>query len=135
MEDLYINHLAVLVAALSDFVVGALWYSPLMFYKGWMSANNFKEEDLAGGNKAVTFGGTFVLALVISYNLAAFLGDSGTDLMWGVTAGLLAGLGWAAAAFAIVALFEQRSLKYILINCGYIVVAFTLKGLILGAWR
>ena len=45
------------------------------------------------------------------------------------------GFGWAAMIFAIVAIFEQKSLKYILINGGYITVYFTLVGLILGAWR
>ena len=29
----YINYLAVLVAAVSTFVIGGLWYSPLLFQK------------------------------------------------------------------------------------------------------
>ncbi len=135
MEDIYINHLAVFAAAVSDFFVGALWYSPILFYKGWMDANKFTEEDLKKGSPAVTFGFTFILSLIISYNLAFFLGDAQTDALWGLQAGLLAGFGWAAMAFAIISLFEKKSLKYILINCGYIVVSFTLKGFIIGAWR
>ena len=55
--------------------------------------------------------------------------------MWGLQAGVLAGLGFAAMPFAIVAMFEKKSLKYILINGGYITVAFALKGFIIGAWR
>ena len=35
----------------------------------------------------------------------------------------------------IVALFERRSLKYVLINGGYLTVALTAMGAILGAWR
>ena len=35
----------------------------------------------------------------------------------------------------IVVLFEQRTWGYMLINAGYVLVAFTLKGLIIGAWR
>ena len=135
MENIYINHLAVIVAAISDFAVGALWYSPLLFYKSWMKENNFTEEILKKGNPAVTYSLTFIFALIISYNLAFFLGDSNTDTMWGLQAGILAGFGWAAMAFATIALFEKKPFKYILINCGYIVVAFALKGLIIGAWR
>ena len=135
MENLYINHLAVFAAALSDFIIGALWFSPLLFYKQWMSVNNFTEDYLKKGNPGIIYGLTFILALIISYNLAFFLGDAKTDAIWGLTAGLLAGLGWAAMAFTIISLFERRSLKYILINCGYIVTAFVLKGLIIGAWR
>lgn len=129
-----INHLAVIVAALSDLLVGALWYSPILFYKAWMNANGFTDEILKKGNPGIIYGLTCVLALVISYNLAFFLADDKTDTMWGLTAGFLAGV-WAASAFAIVGLFERRSLSYILINTGYMLVAFSLKGLILGAWR
>ncbi|MGH9389878.1 MAG: DUF1761 domain-containing protein, partial [Vicinamibacteria bacterium] len=58
-----------------------------------------------------------------------------TTVAWGATAGLLAGLGWVALGIGIVALFERRSWTYILVNGGYFVVAFTVMGAILGAWR
>lgn len=135
MESLYINHVAVIVAAISDFAVGALWFSPLLFYKSWMKANGFTQESLKKGHPAVIFGWTFVLSLVISYNLAFFLGDAKTDAVWGLTAGVLAGLGWAATGLGIVALFERRPPAYILIHAGYLTVAFAVKGFIIGAWR
>jgi len=134
MDAVHINHLAVIIAALSDFAVGALWYSPLLFGAAWMKVNHFGPEDLKKGNPAVTYSIVFVLALIVSYNLAFFLGTPETDTAWGVAAGVLAGV-WAVAAMAIVALFEKRSLTYILINGGYVLIAFAVKGLILGAWR
>ena len=54
---------------------------------------------------------------------------------WGAIAGFLAGFGWAAMGLGVVALFERRSWKYSMINGGYLTVALTLMGLILGAWR
>lgn len=134
MTEAVINHLAVFVAALSDFVVGALWYSPLLFYKRWMTANSFTDEDLKKGSPAVTYGLTFVLAYIISYNLAFFLGTPDIDASTGLMYGFLTGV-WAAAAFTIVSLFEKRNAAYVLINTSYMLVAFTLKGLIIGAWR
>ncbi|MCB0278710.1 MAG: DUF1761 domain-containing protein [Calditrichaeota bacterium] len=134
-QEMIINHPAVIVAAISDFVVGALWYSPLLFFQSWMKENGFSEADLNKRKPATLYGMTFILALLISYNLAAFLGDANTDMTWGLTAGILAGLGFSAFSFSIVALFEQKSVKYMLINGGYITVAFALKGLIIGAWR
>lgn len=68
----------------------------------------------------------------MSYNLAFFLGDANTTAGWGATAGFLAGFGFAALSFAVIALFEQRSWKYIFINSGYITTYFTLIGFILG---
>ncbi|MBX2993161.1 MAG: DUF1761 domain-containing protein [Bacteroidetes bacterium] len=135
MENIYINHLAVFVCAVLNLAVGALWYSPAMFYRGWLRENNLREEDLKNVNPAKLYGMTFLLAWIISYNLAFFLGDDKTNWSWGLTAGFLAGFGWAAMVLTIIALFERRSWKYISINGGYVVVYFSLIGLILGVWR
>jgi hypothetical protein len=135
MEQFYINHWAVLVCTVSNLVLGAIWYSPMLFYKAWMKENNFTEDDIKKVNPVKTYSLTLVFSLIITYNLAFFLGDAKTDMVWGVTAGFLAGFGFSALIFSVVALFEMRSWKYMLINGGYITVYFTLIGFILGTWR
>jgi Protein of unknown function (DUF1761) len=135
MNPNQINWLAVVAAALSTFVVGGLWYSPVLFGKVWLKANGFTEAQAQSFNKARAFGGAFLLGLVMSANLAMFLADPTTTLLWGMTAGALAGVGWVAAGLAVVALFENRSWSYILVNGGYLIVSFVLMGAILGAWR
>ena len=135
MENMIINHWAVLVSALFSLALGALWYSPAMFLNAWKEACKLTDEQLKQSKPAKTFGITFILAYIISYNLAFFLGDAATDWQWGLMAGFLAGFGWAAAIFTVIALFEQKSWKYIFINGGYIVVYFTAIGFILGIWR
>jgi hypothetical protein len=135
MENIYINHIAVFVCALMSLVVGAVWWSPVLFAKAWQKENGLTDEQLAGANMLKTFGLTFLLAWLMSYNLAFFLGAPGTTWQWGVIAGLLTGVGWVVAMFVVIALFERRSLKYILINCGYITVYFAVIGFILGIWR
>ncbi len=130
-----INFLAVIAAALSAFVVGGLWYSPLLFGNAWMRANNFTEEQVNGFPKGRMFGCAIPLCLIMAMNLAIFLGEEKTDWVWGMTAGALAGIGWVATGIAVVALFENKSWTYILINAGYNIVAFVLMGLIIGAWR
>ena len=135
MNSMQINWLAVVAAALSAFVVGGLWYSPVLFGKVWLNANGFTEEQAQSFNKARAFIGAFVFALIMSANLAAFLADPKTTMWWGMTAGALAGFGWVAAGLAITALFENRSWTYIMVNGGYHVVSFVLMGAILGAWR
>ena len=129
-----INVMAAITAAISTFVIGGIWYSPLLFHKVWASTNGFTEADLKGGEARI-FGIAFVLALLMAFNLAAFLGTPDTDAAWGATAGALTGFGWVAPAIATIALFERRSLSYILINGGYFAVAFIVMGAILGAWR
>lgn len=134
MEEMYINHIATLSAALSMFILGGLWYGPL-FGKQWMDANGFTNEDLKKGSPAKQYGLGLLFSIIIAYNLAAFLGDANTDVVWGATAGFLAGFGWVLFGIAIISMFEQRSWKYIFINGGYMTVAFTIMGLIIGAWR
>jgi hypothetical protein len=135
MENMIINHWAVLASAVFNLVLGAIWYSPALFYNGWKKANNLTDEDIQNSNPAKTYGISFLLAYLMAYNLAFFLGDANTDWQWGLTTGFLTGFGWAAAIFTAIALFEQKSWKYIFINGGYITVYFTAIGFILGIWR
>jgi Protein of unknown function (DUF1761) len=135
MESLYINHLAVFVCALLSLALGALWWSPLVFQKAWQRETGLSDEQLSKASPLKTFGLSFLLAWIMSYNLAFFLGGPDTTWRWGVAAGLLAGVGWAAAQFIVIALFEQRTWKYIAINCGYISLYFAVSGFVLGIWR
>lgn len=68
-------------------------------------------------------------------NLAMFLNDPKTNLVWGATAGFLAGFGWVAMGIGIVSLFERRPWSYVLVNGGYLTVALVVMGAILGGWR
>ena len=71
----------------------------------------------------------------MALNLAFFLNDPKTTVVWGATAGFLAGFGWVAMGIGIVSLFEGRPFKYVLVNGGYLTIALVAMGAILGAWR
>ena len=135
MENTGINVWAVLVAALANFLIGGLWYSPALVGKAWMRANGFSAADLKKGSPTVIFGVAFVFCLIMAANLAAFLNSPETTLGFAVLAGVAAGLGWAAMGLGVVALFERRPWSYILINGGYLTVSFAAMGAILGVWR
>lgn len=125
-----INLLAVLVAAAASFVLGGLWYSPLLFGRAWQRETGLSDAQLAAGNMALIFGLSFVLALMAALVFALFLGPR-PSLALGLGAGASAGLCWVASSFGINYLFERKSLKLFLINGGYHTVQFTLIGLIL----
>lgn len=135
MESVQINHLAVLVAALSTFLLGGLWWSPVLFEKAWKQENQFTDEMLKQGNMAKIFGLAFVFSLIMAYNLAFFLGDPEIKAGTGALYGFFTGFGWVAMAIFIIGLFERKSWRYLRINGGYMVVAFTIMGLILGVWK
>jgi hypothetical protein len=104
MDLSQINYLAVFVAALSSFVIGFLWYSPLTFGNVWMREAGLSEEKVKQANMIKIFGLSFLLPLVICFNLAAFLGPD-------------AGLAWAdgrrtrrpVSAYLAYCIFEGRS--------------------------
>ncbi|WP_309604756.1 DUF1761 domain-containing protein [Phenylobacterium sp.] len=129
----HVNWLAVLAAAVSSFVLGGIWYSAL-FAKAWQAAAGLSDEQIAGGDKRLIFGGGFVLSLIASAVFALFLGPN-PALMLGFGAGFAAGLCWVTTSFGINYLFERRSLKLFLINGGYHTLQFTLIGVILGLWH
>ena len=129
-----INILAVLAAAVSAFALGGVWYSPALFGKRWQEAVGLSDEEIAAANPAVKFGLAFVLALVVAFVFAIFLGPE-PALPFAAGAGLAAGLCWVATSFGINYLFEQKSLELFLINAGYHTVQFTVIGIILGLWH
>ncbi|RWY56956.1 DUF1761 domain-containing protein [Mucilaginibacter gilvus] len=125
---------AVVVAGLSAFAVGGLWYSNALFGKAWMTDSGLDIKEINASGKGKIFGFTALFSIIMSANLAMFLADAKTDLAWGAIAGFLAGI-WTFGAIATHSLFELKSWRYIFINGGYSVVSLTLMGLILGAWR
>ncbi len=129
-----INYLAAVLAAISAFILGGLWYSPALFGNAWLRATGLTAEELAKGNPAVVYGVSFVLALIAALVFALFLGPA-PALGFAVGAGASAGLCWVGASFGINYMFERKPIGLLLINAGYHTAQFTLYGLILGLWH
>ena len=134
MDMSTINWFAILVAGISAFVLGGVWYSPALFGNAWMKENNLTTDDVKKGNKGKIFGWSFILSLIMAANLGMYLNAPGINLSQGILFGFLAGL-WIFCGIAIVGLFELKSARYIFINGGYMLVGLTLMGAIIGVWR
>lgn len=128
------NHLAIISAAILAFVLGGIWYGPL-FGKLWMRENGLTEESAAQMNVAKVYGLAFLWTLVMSYNLGFFLNDPAMPLATAALYGFATGFGWIAMGLFVVGLFERRSAALMLINGGYMTVALTVMGVVIGAWR
>jgi len=127
-----INWLSVVLAAISAFLIGGIWYGPL-FGKSWMTEFGVSEADIKNRSIPKTFGLSLLLAFVASLVLELFLGKE-ADLSYGAIAGFLAGFGWVATMLGILYLFEMKSLKAYIINAGYCIISLTTMGALLGAW-
>jgi len=129
-----LNWLAIFIAALSSFLVGGLWYSKALFANAWMIDSKLTLEEIRSSSMPKTFGFTALFSLIMAFNLAMFLADPKTNVIWGAEAGFLAGI-WTFCAIAIHSLFELKSWRHIFINGGYSTISLTLMGAIIGLWR
>lgn len=129
-----INYLAVGLAALSAFFLGYIWYT-FLFAKPWQAEIGMgtQAEGTPTPNLGKLLLGSFVLEIIMAFNLAMFIGPD-QDWLFGLGAGLAAGFGWVALAFGVNYMFEGRSLKLWLINAGYNAAVFALMGTIIGAF-
>lgn len=127
-----VNFLAVLVATVVSYGLGALWYGAL-FGKVWQREVGLSEDDLKGANMAKIFGTTLVLTFIMALGIALF-GDL-KDWMSGLQSGLMFGIFFVAASMGINYLYQQKSLKLWLIDTSYQVIFMGIIGAILGAWH
>lgn len=134
MNPLTINWFAVIAAALAFYALGAIWYS-VLFRKAWIKAANVNEDAAKKANMAVIFSLTLVFSLLMVTNLAFMLNAPEIGAAEGALYGFLTGFGFAAASMALTALYEMRSVAYILIHAGYMIGGFSLSGFILGVWK
>lgn len=134
MENFTPNYLAILVAALSTFVIGGLWYSPILFVNVWMKELGLTTEKQKSASMLKVMGGSFLLSLFAAYNLSMMFGGK-FSFEEGILYGFLTGFGFVSTALGTIYLFEQKTLKLFLINAGYQCVAFTVMGAIIAAWK
>lgn len=145
MENVNINWIALVVAALSTLVVGFLWYGPL-FGKAWMKETGMTEEKAKQGSMPLRLGLSVVLAfvaVVFIYMTSVVTGGEPNDphgqekfltFGHGVAHGIVVSLFIVLPALVTNAMYEQKSFKYMLINVGYWVVSFAIMGGIVNAW-
>lgn len=128
----HINWLAVIAAVVSTFVIGGLWYGPICG-KAWMKITGLAKGAPGQNSMGLTFGLSAVLNFIIATSLSLFIG--GGDWLFGLSAGLAAGVTFVAMALGVIYLFESRPLMHWIVNAGYQIVVFAVMGTILGAWH
>ena len=133
-----INVLALLASGVLSLVIGFLWYGPL-FGKPWARHTGWTDEkvkQVPGGTMALTYGLTFVAAVVQALVLTLFARSLGA-VTWidGLLLGAIAGVGFTALGFATTHLFEHKPLGLWLLVSGYEVVYLAAAGILVSAWR
>ena len=132
------NWLALIVAALSTFGVGFIWYG-LVFKNAWIAVTGMTEEKQQQGSMPLIFGLSLVFAFIAACFLFGFVWHDDQPefhtFQHGMFHGVLLALFIVLPTLGTNAMYEQRGWKYILINVGYWVVSFAIMGGILNIWR
>jgi hypothetical protein len=128
-----VNVIAVVVAALSSFLLGGLWYSKLLFGPAWQGAAGDACKP-GEGHPAKVFGLSYLFALAAAFAYALLMPPA-ASASFAAIQGLVVGAGVVAASFGINYQFANRGATLWLIDGGYHTAQFLIYGLILGLWR
>jgi hypothetical protein len=135
-----INYLAVLVSAVVIFLLGGLWYSPLVLAKRWVALQGKTMEqmkaDAAGTSMAGRYAQVFVCGLIVAWVLAMLMHYTHMETpLLGAHLGAICWLGFAAATSYGTALFSSKPRALWAIDTGFNLISMVVAGAILGAWR
>jgi len=129
------NFWAILVAALFQWFLGALWYSPPLFAKPWMAIVGRQKGDDKSG-MATGMISSFICDVILSFVLAHVVIWSGSSSFGhGALAGFIMWAGFIACPSLPQGIYEGRPFKLFAINGGYWLVALLVSGGILAVWR
>lgn len=131
-----VKHLAVWIAGIVHFLLGALWYTA--FSQAWLAGIGKTEQQVMADqpNAAIPMAIGFAVAIVIAYTLAWLLPRlAAQSAGGGAKTGAVLALALIATTLAMNYGFEARPLALWLINSGYMVAGMAIMGAIVGGWR
>jgi hypothetical protein len=134
-----INWLAVLVACVAYYILGAIWYS-FLFKNKWIAYQNIDVNSPdAKSHKGVAgvMVTAFVLFFIVTLGLALLIGriDPMGGVMSGVKIGLLTGICFSAMILSITYLYTMKPMGLHFIDGAFHVVGQVIAAVILCAWK
>ncbi len=122
-----VNFIPIMGAAVGQWVLGALWYSPVLF--GRMAHRGMPVDAKAADKRwalsmLLTFAANISASLVL---LHMILLNGIFGIKGGAKFGFVVGLGLVAAPMLATYIYEKRPLKLYVVNAGYWIAALTIS--------
>jgi hypothetical protein len=132
-----LNWLTVIGATIAAMVLGALWYSPVLFAKEWTELMNLKKGDIDTSKKgmAKTYGMSALVTFVTAFVLKQFI-----DLFYIVNffdalqLAFWIWFGFVATSMMNSVIYEKKPWRLYIINAGYQLAILILMSVILSYW-
>jgi len=127
-----INILAIVLAVIANMIIGALWYSPVLFANVWLKSLGKSMEELQESSANIGYAYTTIAGIISAIVLSLFISMLDTVTIGeGALIGFLAGAGIASARELSPTFFEGRKYTLFFISAGYHIVSLTVMGIIL----
>jgi hypothetical protein len=132
--EVHVNYLAVAVAAVASYILGAIWYGAI-FSKVWLRLTGISDMKPKPMNMVLVFICSFIMAYVLQHSLVFgdyYLKTSGIS-------GALAGafflwLGFIATVTLCTKLYESKPWGLWLLDNGFWLIDLMVMGIILSVW-
>ena len=124
-----LNYLAIVVAAVAYFAIGAIWYQPFAFGKVWAEKSGI---DMSQSPNPMIFVATFLAYFVMVWALA-YIGPG--DALGGLALGLLTSLGFVGPTLFVNTLYQKKPWAVYWIDKVFNVLGFVAAGIIIGIWQ
>lgn len=135
LNDVPINYLGVLLAAIAYFIIGAIWYAPSVFGSRWMRHEKAQIGFLAeqpSSSHIGSYAGEFIIALVMAYVLSLLIQVSLADeVVEGIAIALWIWTGFIATTHFSAVLWGRKTLKSFFIHAGFMLVGLIAMGSII----
>ena len=131
-----ITWLAVLIAAVASFIVGAIWYGVLG--RQWMTAMGWSEAQMAANTKppVVPMIISLLAELAMAFVLAGVIGHLGpgnTTIRNGLISGAFIWAGFVVTTLAVNNAYARRKPMLTVIDAGHWLLVLLVQGAVLGA--
>jgi sterol desaturase/sphingolipid hydroxylase (fatty acid hydroxylase superfamily) len=133
-----LNLIAIIVATIFYFILGSLWYSPVLFGKTWTELQRIDPEKMEAskGRLPIMLSVTFVLSFIICVAIALLTFKTGVDtFLGGIKMGLLCAAGFVFTTLGITFMFEGKPMKLFVIDAGYHATGILVAAILLAVWK
>ena len=129
-----LNWLAIIVATVGWFILGAIWYAPPVMGRTWQRAANVEVPEGYRPSPAI-FVWTFLTYLIAVIATAILVSATATaDTDEAIVLGLVVSIGYLVTSYIVAATYERRSWALVWINGVYNTIALVGVAILLAHW-
>ena len=130
MDNIQIDLLTVLIAAILNMIIGFFWYSKWLFGPAWMKLQKIKK--MPGNNTSMFY--EFIVSLIIAWFLAFFEVTLGiTTVTDGMFVGFMFWLGFVATTQISTTIWGKAPFQLFFLDTGYKLLSFLVMSGVIGA--